>query len=79
MKNKKRASTAGTVKGSKETEHPVKIALLYCITILLAIATVLSGWHIEGIWDGLATMIMGTVTVIMVEYLATEVEYGESK
>lgn len=79
MKNKKRASAAGTAKGSKNTEHPVKIALLYCITILLAIATVLSGWHIECIWDGLATMIMGTVTVIMVEYLATEVEYGESK
>lgn len=74
MKNEKRASTAGTVKGSRKAERPVRCAHLYCITWMMAIATIASGWHIEGAWDGIATMIMAIVTVYLVQEVANDWE-----
>lgn len=71
MKNEKRASTAGTVKGSRKAERPVRCAHLYCITWLMVFATVASAWHIDGVWDGVATLIIALITV----WLAQEVAY----
>lgn len=71
MKNEKRAQTAGTVKGSKETERPVRCAHLHCITWLMVFATIASAWHIDGAWDGVATLIIALITV----WLSQEVAY----
>lgn len=71
MKNEKRASTAGTVKDSRKAERPVRCAHLYCITWLMVFATITSAWHIDGVWDGVATLIIALITV----WLAQEVAY----
>ena len=75
MKNEKRASTAGTVKGSRKAERPVRCAHLYCITWLMVFATIASAWNISGVWDGVATLITGLITVALFDHLVTEVEH----
>lgn len=69
MKNEKRAPIAATIKGSKETERPVRCAHLYCITSLLALTTIIAGWHIVDVWSGIVTMLCGTLTVGLVNTL----------
>lgn len=75
MKNEKRASTADTVKGSRKAERPVRCAHLYCITWLMVFATVASAWHIDGVWDGVATLITGLITIALFERLVMEADY----
>ena len=72
MKNEKRASTAGTVKGSRKAERPVRCAHLYCITWLMVFATIASAWHIDGVWDGVATLIMALITVWLSQEVAND-------
>lgn len=74
MKNEKRASTAGTVKGSRKAERPVRCAHLYCITWLMVFATITSAWHIDGVWDGAATLIIALITVWLAQEVANDWE-----
>lgn len=60
-----KALTAGTIKGPKKTKRPVRNAYLNCITIMLLIATVVAGWHIEDVWDGVVTMLCGIATLLI--------------
>lgn len=69
MRDVRRSPAAGTTKAPKETENPVRSSHLYFTTVMLAVSTVISGWHIEGAWDGIATMIMGTITILLLEDL----------
>lgn len=51
--------------------------MMYCITILMAIATVISGWHITDVWTGVVTMICAVVTVLLVNEIIGGFEYGD--
>ena len=69
MNDVRRSPAAGTTKAPKKTESPVRYSHMYFTTGLLAISTVISGWNIEGVWDGIATMVIGIITVLMVNEL----------
>lgn len=69
MKNEKRAPLVAASKGSKNNLYPVRIVPLYCITGLLALTTIIAGWHIVDVWSGIVTMLCGTLTVWLVNTL----------
>ena len=71
MSKNEKALTAGTIKGPKKTKRPVRNAYLNCITILLLIATVIAGWHIEDVWDGVVTMLCG-ISAILINHIVIE-------
>lgn len=71
MSKNEKALTAGTIKGPKKTKRPVRNAYLNCITILLVIATVIAGWHIEDAWDGVVTMLCG-ISAILINHIVIE-------
>lgn len=45
------------------SERRIKVAHLYWITWLMVFATITSAWHIDGVWDGVATLIIALITV----------------
>lgn len=60
MKNRKRASDAGASQDSNK--HT-----LYYITYLMAVATVISGWHIVDVWSGIVCLICFMATLALYE------------
>lgn len=60
MKNRKRASDVGTSQDSNKNT-------LYSITALMAVATVISGWHIVDVWSGIVCLICFMATLALYE------------
>lgn len=53
-----------------------KEADMFRMTVLMAVTTLISGWHITGIWSGIVTLICGMVTLW---FMREEVKvYGEA-
>ena len=61
--NKKRTSDAGTSKVHEDALISPYLKHIYYITYILAITTIIAGWHIENIWDGIITIILGLMTI----------------
>lgn len=62
MKNRKRASDVGTSQDSKNKDNT-----LHLITYLMAVATVISGWHIVDVWSGIVCLICFMATLALYE------------
>ena len=62
MKKNEKTSHAGTNE-VKSKEHFRKSDHLYCITFILALTTIIAGWHITDIWDAVITALCGSVTM----------------
>lgn len=53
-----------------------KEADMFRMTVLMAVTTLISGWHITGIWSGVVTLICSMVTLW---FMREEVRaYGEA-
>lgn len=66
MTNRKRVPGVGAPKDScKDTTISQYLSNFYYITIIMAVTTLIAGWHIDNVWDGIVTMICGMVTIWM--------------
>ena len=65
MKIKKRTSDAGTSKVRENALISPYLKHVYYITLLMAITTIIAGWHIDGVWDGIITILLGIATIWM--------------
>ena len=65
MTNKKKgAHDVGASKGSKENAKISHyLGILYYTTFFMTITTLIAGWHIEDVWDGIVTALCGLVTI----------------
>ena len=44
-----------------------KEADMFRMTVLMAVTTLISGWHITGIWSGVVTILCALVTIWLVD------------
>lgn len=40
---------------------------MFWMTVLMAVTTLISGWHITGIWSGIVTILCALVTIWLVD------------
>lgn len=75
--NKRRESKAVDQTAKDSNVGKEVVDMMYCITILMMIATVISGWNITGLWSGIVTMICAVCTVMLVNEITGGIEYDE--
>ena len=62
MTRNKREPLCGHTETQNKEDVQVNIKDYY-ITILMAVTTIIAGWHIVDVWSGLVTMLCGLVTI----------------
>lgn len=50
----------------KEKVAPAQLKMFW-MTVLMAVTTLISGWHITGIWSGVVTILCALVTIWLVD------------
>lgn len=50
----------------KEKVAPAQLKMFW-MTVLMAVTTLISGWHITGIWSGIVTILCALVTIWLVD------------